>query len=129
MKQAEKLRRALKNQCELYLISILGNGIMSPCLKRQFYKLLKLFRARSLDFFSALDADFFSSGSQKDDTRYSPAECTGIEKKHIEGAPQFDLISTSYVERQNLTMSMHSACTSCFTTIAKFISRLESRQQ
>ena len=48
MKRAEKLRRALKNQCELYLISIWGNGIMSPCPKRQFYKLLKLFRARSL---------------------------------------------------------------------------------
>src|SRR5664280_1754692 len=48
MKRAEKLWRALKNQCELYLISIWANGIMSPCLKRQFYKLLKLFRARSL---------------------------------------------------------------------------------
>jgi len=33
----------------LYLISIWGNGIMLPYLKRQFYKLLKLFRARSLD--------------------------------------------------------------------------------
>jgi IS1 family transposase len=48
-----------------------------------------------------------NGGNQKDDTRYSPADCTGIEKKHIEGAPQYDLISTSYVERQNLTMRMH----------------------
>ena len=40
-----------KNQCELYLISIWGNGIMLPCPKRQFYKLLKLFRARSLSVF------------------------------------------------------------------------------
>ena len=48
MKRAEKLRRALKTQCELYLTSTWGNGIMSPCPKRQFHKLLKLFRARSL---------------------------------------------------------------------------------
>ena len=48
-----------------------------------------------------------NGGNQKDDTRYSPADCTGIEKKHIEGVPQYDLISTSYVERQNLTMRMH----------------------
>ncbi len=48
-----------------------------------------------------------NGGNQDDDTRYSPADCTGIEKKHIEGFPQYDLISTSYVERQNLTMRMH----------------------
>lgn len=48
-----------------------------------------------------------NGGNQKDDTRYSPADCTGIEKKHVEGYPEYDLISTSYVERQNLTMRMH----------------------
>ncbi len=36
--------------------------------------------------------------------RYSPAECTGIIKKPIEGAPDPKHISTSYAERQNLTM-------------------------
>jgi IS1 family transposase len=39
--------------------------------------------------------------------RYSPAECTGSEKKIIEGRPDAAFISTSYVERQNLTMRMH----------------------
>lgn len=39
--------------------------------------------------------------------RYSPAECTGAEKKIIEGRPEEKHISTSYVERQNLTMRMH----------------------
>ena len=38
--------------------------------------------------------------------RYSPAECTGIKKKKIEGEPDEKHISTSYVERQNLTMRM-----------------------
>ncbi len=38
--------------------------------------------------------------------RYSPAECIGIEKHIIQGKPDADLISTSYIERQNLTMRM-----------------------
>jgi len=40
-------------------------------------------------------------------TRYSPAECTGIKKKDRTGSPDQKHISTSYVERQNLTMRMH----------------------
>lgn len=39
--------------------------------------------------------------------RYSPAECTGIRKTRIEGDPDRKHVSTSYVERQNLTMRMH----------------------
>jgi IS1 family transposase len=38
--------------------------------------------------------------------RYSPAQCTGIKKTLIEGKPDRKHISTSYVERQNLTMRM-----------------------
>ena len=38
--------------------------------------------------------------------RYSPAECTGTKKTRIEGNPQRKHVSTSYVERQNLTMRM-----------------------
>ena len=39
--------------------------------------------------------------------RYSPAECIGIDKKRIEGDPDEKHVSTSYVERSNLTMRMH----------------------
>ena len=38
--------------------------------------------------------------------RYSPAVCTGAIKTPIMGHPDADLISTSYVERQNLNMRM-----------------------
>lgn len=39
--------------------------------------------------------------------RYSPAECTGSKKIRREGNPDIAHVSTSYVERQNLTMRMH----------------------
>jgi IS1 family transposase/lambda repressor-like predicted transcriptional regulator len=38
--------------------------------------------------------------------RYSPASCSSIQKHKISGQPDADLVSTSYVERQNLTMRM-----------------------
>ena len=39
--------------------------------------------------------------------QYSPAQCVGIKKKVVSGAPDEEHISTSYAERQNLTMRMH----------------------
>ena len=38
--------------------------------------------------------------------RYSPPKVTSIEKKPVIGAPREEHVSTSYVERQNLTMRM-----------------------
>ncbi len=46
------------------------------------------------------------SGSKSPEKRYSPAECTGAKVRRIEGRPEQKHISTSYVERQNLTMRM-----------------------
>lgn len=38
--------------------------------------------------------------------RYSPAVCTGAKKTNIEGSPDPAFVSTSHVERANLTMRM-----------------------
>jgi IS1 family transposase len=38
--------------------------------------------------------------------RYSPAECIGCERKAIVGYPDAEHVSTSYIERANLTMRM-----------------------
>ncbi|MGD0266788.1 MAG: IS1 family transposase [Candidatus Methylomirabilota bacterium] len=42
----------------------------------------------------------------EEEKRYSPAECIGCERKRVEGNPNLRHISTSFVERQNLTMRM-----------------------
>ncbi len=47
-----------------------------------------------------------NEGGRGPEVRYSPGECTGIEKRPITGSPDEAQISTSYVERQNLTMRM-----------------------
>lgn len=44
--------------------------------------------------------------ASQEETRYSPAECIGCDVKPVMGNPDPVYISTSYVERQNLTMRM-----------------------
>lgn len=50
--------------------------------------------------------EYASSGDQDDERRYSPATCTSVEKRRIEGNPDMAKANTSYVERQNLSMRM-----------------------
>jgi len=40
------------------------------------------------------------------DKKYSPADCIGCKKLHVSGMPDDNYISTSFSERQNLTMRM-----------------------
>ena len=47
-----------------------------------------------------------SNGGASSEKRYSPAECTGTRKMKVSGKPDDAHISTSYVDRQNLTMRM-----------------------
>ena len=46
--------------------------------------------------------------ARETEARYSPAECIGCNRKEISGKPDSKHVSTSYVERQNLTMRMHN---------------------
>ena len=46
------------------------------------------------------------TGQKGHELKYSPSECTGTRKRRVEGNPDPAQVSTSYVERQNLTMRM-----------------------
>jgi len=50
----------------------------------------------------------YGASSDSAKGRYSPAECTGAIKTTIEGQPDIKHLSTSFFERSNLTMRMHS---------------------
>lgn len=57
--------------------------------------------------FAQLHKTYGSPEGNTNERKYSPPTCTGITKRVITGRPNPELISTSYVERQNLTMRMH----------------------
>jgi IS1 family transposase len=40
--------------------------------------------------------------------KYSPAECIGTQKHRVTGEPDIKHVSTSFIERSNLTMRMHN---------------------
>lgn len=56
----------------------------------------------------AMLVKLYGSAPESFKGRYSPADCTGIKKTKIEGKPDMAHVSTSYVERSNLTVRMHN---------------------
>src|SRR5206468_2249756 len=61
-------------------------------------------RAFGVDVDYAMVHKIYAGGA---DGRYSPAECVGSKKVVVTGSPDPRHISTSFVERSNLTMRMH----------------------
>ena len=54
----------------------------------------------------AMLVKLYGKGEQGPERQYSPAACKGARKVAIKGRPDYKEISTSYIERQNLTMRM-----------------------
>lgn len=54
----------------------------------------------------AMLVKIYEGGDQEGQRRYSPSSFVKAEKRRMNGAPDMDKVSTSYVERQNLTMRM-----------------------
>ena len=54
----------------------------------------------------AMLVKIYGSAPEGGEVRYSPAVCMGARKAVQTGRPEFKHISTSFVERQNLTMRM-----------------------
>jgi IS1 family transposase len=55
----------------------------------------------------AMLVKLYGSDRKESDVRYSPAECIGCREVVVSGRPNPEHVSTSFIERQNLTMRLH----------------------
>jgi hypothetical protein len=69
--------------------------------------LLAVEQAFGNDIDYAMLVKLYGNDRTQGETRYSPAECIGCRDQKIIGRPNPKHISTSFVERQNLTMRMN----------------------
>src|SRR6185312_723653 len=67
----------------------------------------QVFPTDDLINYAMLQKMYGPEGGSTPERKYSPAVCTGAKKTIIHGQPDEKFISTSYFERQNLTMRMH----------------------
>lgn len=63
--------------------------------------------AFGIDIDYAMLDKLYTTPPKPDVHRYSPAQCCGTRKQRIVGTPDSEHISTSFAERQNLTMRMN----------------------
>ncbi len=61
-----------------------------------------------LDIDYAMLVKLFGENTKEENRKYSPAVCIGCEKNVVQGNPDKAHISTSYVERSNLSVRMHT---------------------
>ena len=69
-----------------------------------FYQCVKRFGG-DIDY-AQLVKIYGNSQTKQEQIKYSPAECIGAKKVVVSGNPKGSDVSTSYIERQNLTMRM-----------------------
>ena len=73
-----------------------GHGVYLDAVERAF--------GGNIDYATLIK--IYGEAPEDDSKRYSPASCYGAEPRPVTGKPDPKHISTSYVERQNLTMRM-----------------------
>jgi IS1 family transposase len=67
----------------------------------------KAFDSDEIDFGQIVKTYSGPAEDRSAEARYSPGAVVSVEKGAVFGAPDMSLVSTSYIESQNLTMRMH----------------------